>query len=608
MSRDLQGNLERWNGVWRRLYDGGMQNPGTTAVQTDFVPANLDATRWENIEPLYKALMARDVRSVAELEKWLLDRSELDAACSESRANLYITMTCHTEDEAVQKAYSTYVEEVSPKLEPAAFELDKRQTELSRSLGLARAKGDRYAVLERGTAVEVDLFREENVPINTELTLLGQKYDQIIGAMTVEFDGQERTLPQMGKYQESADRSVRESAWRTTAGRRLKDAGAIDELYEKMIPLRDQVARNAGFENFVGYAFKSKHRFDYGVKECRAFHEACEKVVVPFMRRQDARRKGALKVDSLRPWDLSVDPKGRPALKPFSGGRELMSRSVETFRLLDPRLASMLAALGDGSNTNGPADGACLDLDSRKGKAPGGYQYMRDRSRVPFIFMNAAGLHRDMATMLHEAGHAFHSTLCRDEPLVSYRHSPMEFAEVASMSMELLTIPHWGVFYKDEADLARAKRKQIEESVTLLPWIATIDAFQLWIYSNPKHTRDERTRYWLELDDRFGHAVDWSGLEEFRAKVWQRQGHLFDHPFYYIEYGIAQLGALGLWVMAMEKGPAAAVDAYMRALSLGGSKPLPELFSAAGLKFDFGAEVVERIVDRVEGELEKLPE
>ncbi len=580
----------------------------TPSATDTFVPADLDATRWKNIEPLYKALLERPVRTLEELERWLLDRSELDAACSESRANLYITMTCHTEDEAVQAAYTKYVEEVSPKLEPAAFELDRKQTELSRQLGLAKAKEGRYAVLERDTAVEVDLFREENVPINTQLTLLAQEYDKVIGAMTVEFDGKERTLPQMGKYQESTDRAVREAAWRVTWDRRLKDAEAIDELYEKMVPLRDGLARNAGFENYVGYAFKSKHRFDYGVKECFAFHEACEKVVVPFMRRQDDRRRRALGLEQLRPWDLAVDVKGRAPLKPFDGGRELMEKSVQTFAALDPRLAGMLKELGDGGNSNGPAGGACVDLDSRKGKAPGGYQYMRDRSRRPFIFMNAAGLHRDMTTMLHEAGHAFHSTLCRDEPLVGYRHAPIEFCEVASMSMELLTMPHWKTFYPDEADLARARRKQLEESVTLLPWIATIDAFQHWVYTNPGHSRDERTNFWLSLDDRFGHTVSWEGLEAAREKVWQRQGHLFDHAFYYIEYGIAQLGALGLWVHSLERGPGSAVEAYVRGMSLGGSRPLPQLFGAAGLPFDFGPDAVKRIVERVERELEGLAE
>jgi oligoendopeptidase F len=608
------------SGVWRPKNDtrtvAGAGVPVRSSMPTAtpvpnpvsaFVPADLDATRWENIEPLHRALMDRPVDSVEDLERWLLDRSEFDAACSESRADLYIKRTCHTDDQAVQDAYTRYVEQVAPKLEPATFELDRRQTNLSRALGLSSIRNGRYAVLERDAAVEVDLFREANVPLRTQLTLLDQKYDQIIGAMTVEFDGQERTLPQMGRYQETPDRAVREGAWRTVAERRARDAEALDAIFDEMVGLRDRVAKNAGFENYVGYAFKSMHRFDYAPAHCLAFHEACERIIVPFVRRLDEHRRRDLGVRSLRPWDLAVDPKSRPALKPFAGGRELMSRSVETFRRLDPRLSAMLTELGDGSNDKGPTGGTCLDLDSRKGKAPGGYQYMRDRSRRPFIFMNAAGLHRDMTTMLHEAGHAFHSTLCRDEPLMAYRGAPIEICEVASMSMELLTMPHWEAFYADAGDLARARRKQIEESVSLLPWIATIDAFQHWIYSNPRHARAERAAFWRSLDERFGHALDWSGLERFRDTAWHRQSHLFGSPFYYIEYGIAQLGALGLWVHSLESGPASAVDAYTRGLSLGGSRPLPELFRAVGLPFDFGPDTVARLLDRVERELDALP-
>src|SRR5690606_4166532 len=264
--------------------------------------------------------------------------------------------------------------------------------------------------------------------------------------------------------------------------------------------------------------------------------------------------------------------------------------------------------LGDGAASSGSEGGALLDLDSRKGKAPGGYQYNRDRSRRSFIFMNAAGVHRDVTTMVHEAGHAFHSMLCEQHPLPHYRHSPIAFAVLASMGMQFLSLPHLGApgsFY-DDADLRRASIEQIHRSITVLPWIATIDAFQHWIYSNPKHSPDERTAAWLELDDRFGHALDWSGLEPFRAKAWQRQLHLYSHPFYYIEYGIAQLGALQLWIRSLEQGEKAAVDGYMRALAIGGARPLPELFEAAGLEFDFGPEMLKRLATRAEAELEKL--
>ncbi len=579
---------------------------------TDFVPADLDASRWENAAPYFQSLVQRPVRSAEELERWLRDRSELEASCCEAEANLYIAMTCHTEDSAAQQAWTTYIETVPPRLKPAVFELDKRQAALAQEFGLEGRAAGRYRVLTRDTRSEVELFRPENVPIQTELAKLDQKYQQTTGAMTVTFDGREQTLPMMGKYQESTDRKVRESAWRAVTDRRLADAEAMDAIYDEMVSLRDRMAKNAGFTDFVGYAFKSKRRFDYTPQDCKAFHNACQVAVVPFVRRLDAKRRDQLGLkaggESLRPWDLAVDPRGRAPLRPFSGGVELMSRSVRVFDRMDPALAAMLSGLGDGSNTNGSADGACLDLDTRKGKAPGGYQSMRDRTRRPFIFMNAAGLQRDVETMVHEAGHAFHSLLSVHEPLLHYRNPPMEFAEVASMSMELLTTPYWGEYYPDGADRARAVRQQIEKSVSLLPWIATIDAFQHWVYTHPSHSRAERTAAWLEVEGRFGHDVSWAGVEAARQRLWHRQLHLFGAPLYYIEYGIAQLGAIQLWVRSREEGEKAAIQSYKAALALGGSRPLPELFAAAGLRFDFGAAMVSRLLERVEREIEKLPE
>ena len=590
--------------------------PTAIEIRTDFVPLTLDATRFENVEPYFSALLSREVTSTDDLERWLLDRGELEAACSEAKANLYISMTCDTGNQAIQEAYARYISEVEPRLTPACFRLDTRFLELAARFPLPP---ERYHVLERATRADVELFRDENVPLETELASLGQEYDQTIGAMSVVFEGKERTLPQMAAFQESTDRKQREAAWRLVAERRVKAVEAINTIFDRMVHLRDRIARNAGFDSFVGYAFRSKHRFDYGVKECTDFHAAVEKAVVPLARSLEAHRASKLGVNPLRPWDLAVDVKGRPPLKPFSDGADLMAKSVATMRRLSPKLADMLKTLGDGASARGSADGACLDLDSRKGKAPGGYQYMRDRTRRPFIFMNSAGLQRDVETMVHEAGHAFHSILCRHEPLLAYRHSPIEFAEVASMSMELLTMNHWGrspasagdgmpVFYENPEDFARAKREQVKHSVLLLPWIATIDAFQLWIYANPAHSRAEREAAWLGLDARFGSSVSWQGLEHIRPHIWQRQPHLFAHPFYYIEYGIAQLGALQLWLISLQEGEQAAVDRYTAALRLGGSRPLPDLFAAAGLKFDFGPEMVLRIVDRVQHELSKLPE
>ncbi|MEM8757440.1 MAG: M3 family oligoendopeptidase [Planctomycetota bacterium] len=581
-------------------------------IPTDFIPAEFNAADPESLSAALRGLIGRDVPDAAAFERWLLDRSELEAAYSEASALLYIGMTCNTDDEQAAGAYAKFIETVPPMAKPLFFELDAKQTKLHAEFGMT---GGRYEVVARDIAADVGLFKDENVPLETELAKLSQQYDTIAGAMTVEFEGETRTLPQMGTFLESTDRAKREAAWRAVSDRRLQDTSAIDDVYDKQIKLRNTVATNLGFESYTGYAFKSKHRFDYGPEHCFAFHEAVEQIAVPFARKLDERRKRKLGLDELKPWDMAVDEDGREPLRPFAGGADMVAKARAAFAALDPRLESLFAEMGDGServtaqNTSNPPP---LDLDSRTGKAPGGYLYMLDRTRRPFIFMNAAGLHRDVETMVHEAGHAFHSMVCVDEPLLHYREYPTEFAEVASMSMELLTMPHWGAtgsFYDGNASAhARAMRQQMEGSVALLPWIATIDAFQHWIYENPGHSRDERTQAWLKLDDRFGRGFSWDGFDDARANAWQRQGHLFGAPFYYIEYGIAQLGSLQLWLRSLDEGPAVAIDDYLKALKLGGSRPLPELFDAAGLTFDFGPETVGKLVERVETELAKLPE
>ena len=575
----------------------------TTVADQLFLPAGLDAGEWESVRPFFESLGSRPVSSPAEFERWLLDRSDLDAACSQARANRYIAMTCRTDDPAAAGAWTKYIEETAPKLKPAEFELDKRQTELFTRFPLDRA---RYQVLDRDARVGVELFRQENVPLETELARLDQRYDEICGAMLVDFEGEQRPMPRMARFQQETDRNLRERAWRAAAERRLQDKEEIESIYDQMVALRHKLAANAGFPDFRAYAFRSKRRFDYTPEHCAAFHQAAQECVVPFLHKLDQRRRSHLGLSRLRPWDLGVEERGRPPLRPFETGQQLVEQTRRVYDRIDPELASMFRDLGD--NMQERPGGVRLDLDSRKGKASGGYQYARDRDRTSFIFMNAAGMHGDVHTMVHEAGHMFHSQLSRDEPLVGYRHSPIEFAEVASMSQELLTMPEWNEYYADPAQADRARREQLEGSISLLAWIAQIDAFQHWVYLNPGHTREQRRDHWLALDARFGRDLDWSGLEHVRGWVWHRQSHLFGSPFYYIEYGIAQLGALGLWLHSLERGRPAALALYKKALTLGGSRPLPELFAAAGLKFDFGPGAVRRLVAAVESELAKLPE
>ena len=561
----------------------------------DFVPADLDGSDWGQIEPLYKALIERELKCAGCLSQLLIDRSELDAAASEAQANIYIRMTCHTDDEAANKAYLDYVENVEPKLKEVSFQLDRRIVQCPFVDDLDQ---DRYGVYLRNLDADVTLFREENIPLQTEDSKLGQQYDEINGAMMVDFQGEERTMPQMARFVQVTDRSVRESAWSAIVQRRYVDHERIDDLFDQMVKLRHEVAFNAGHENFMEYAFASMHRFDYTPADCQQFHQAAREICVPVYHTLNAERTSALGVDSLRPWDLDVDVQGRDPLRPFENADEMVERTSAMFHRMDGSLGTMFDSLRSGD---------CLDLESRKGKAPGGYQYDRDRRRVPFIFMNAAGLQRDLETMVHEAGHAFHAMLSRDEPLVAYRTHflPIEFAEVASMSMELLAHPYLDEFYDSDA-ANRARRTHLEGIVRTLSWIATIDAFQHWIYTHPDHTREQRDIYWLELDAMYGPNVDWSGFEGQRAKQWHRQLHLFNVPFYYIEYGIAQLGALQMW-MQYRDDPAKAIENYRKAMTLGGSRPLPELFAAADLTFDFGPQEMGRLIGEVRTELDALP-
>jgi oligoendopeptidase F len=565
----------------------------TSIPATDFVPAGLDAGKWEHLQPLYQALLDRELKSAGCLEQLLLDRSELDAAAREAHANLYINMTCHTDDEQARRAYLDFVEQIEPKLKTIGFELDKRIVNSPHRGGLDQ---ERYGVLLRNLTADVEIFRDENVPLQTEDTKLGQKYSEICGAMTVAFQGEEKPLPMMARYLEETDRATREEAWRLVADRRYQDHEQITSIFDEMIALRHKIAQNAGFETYRDYMFKAKHRFDYTPADCKAFHQAAEQLCVPLYRDLNHQRAEALGVDPLRPWDLAVDVRGRDPLRPFEKPEEMVEKCSRIFHRMDPSLGGLFDNLRDGKS---------LDLESRKGKAPGGYQESRDRSRTQFIFMNAAGMQGDLETMIHESGHAFHSMLTRDEPLLPYRHPPIEFAEVASMSMEFVAHPYLDEFY-NEAEAARAKRTHLEDVLRLLPWIATIDAFQHWLYTHPDHTRDDRAAQWLELDERFGPAVSWKGLEKYRAVAWQRQLHLFEVPFYYIEYGIALLGALQLWLQS-KRDERGAIAHYRQALSLGGSRPLPELFAAADLQFDFGPETMKRLMDQLGTELETLP-
>ncbi len=558
------------------------------------VPANIDLGNWPEVAPLFDQLeaAAAAARSLKDFTDWLLDWGELSAALDEEASKRYIAMTCHTDDSAIEAAYIRFVEQIEPETKPRQFKLS--QIYLAHPCRSLLPK-ERYIVFDRNTELLVELFRRENVPLETEEAKLGQQYQKLCGSLTVQFRGEEQTLVRMGKYLEESDRSVRQEAWTLVAQRRLAEKESIEEIFDRLLAIREKIAANAGFPNYLAYAFRARGRFDYTPEDCRAFHQAIETGVMPIVRQTQKRRREQLGLETLRPWDLAVDPCGRPALRPFQEVDRLVEGSQQIFDRVDPVLAG---GFGEMRRLR------LLDLANRKGKAPGGYQSTLGESRLPFIFMNAVGLQRDLETMLHEAGHAFHALATRTEDLYAYRSAPIEFCEVASMSMELIGNEHLDVFYA-APEARRARRAHLEGIAGLFPWVATVDAFQHWVYSHPGHSREDRKKAWLDLMDRFGGNVDWSGWEESRAHLWHRQLHIFLHPFYYVEYGIAQLGALQVWANSRTDTPKALRD-YQAALALGGSKPLPELFAAAGCKFDFSRNTVEPLLKQVEVDLAAL--
>ncbi len=547
-----------------------------------YVAAAADFGTWETAEPYFRELVERPVQSVAELEQWLIDGSELEACFDEEGTRRYTAMTCQTDDPERQQRYLYFLENVQPKAQPWQDKLRRKFVEAAERLPLPRR---RYEVLERSLRNAIALYREENIPLLTEDQKLKTEYQAITGAMTVPYDGKELTLQQLGRYLEEPDRSVREETWRLGADRFLQDAAALDRLFEKMVALRHRIARNAGCQDFREYAFRAFERFDYTPGDCLAFHDAIERVCVPAARELARRRQEKLGVATLRPWDMAVDPEGRPPLRPFETDEQLSAGCSRIFHRIDPELGRIFDTLRQRSS---------LDLGSRKGKAPGGYQTTFAERRLPFIFMNAVGTETDVRTLLHEGGHAFHTWACRNEPFIAYRSAPIEFSEVASMGMECLALPHTTEFFGDESP--RATRRFFEKIVTFFPFMASIDAFQHFVYTHVDAGIEAWKDHWQTLTKRFAPEVDLSGLERHDRQSWQKKLHIYEVPFYYVEYGIAQLGALQVWKNSLTDY-AQAVALYRHGLALGGARPLPELFEAAGLRFDFSETTLRPLID-----------
>ena len=511
-------------------------------AERKFIPKDLTVTGWEFIEPYFEQLLAREISSKEELEKWLVDMSELEAAVTEDACWRQIKMTCDTTNKELEEAFNYFCLHIQPKIQPYADALNKK---LINSPFTKDLDSSTYFTYLRSIKKSIELFREENIPIQAELSVLQQQFGMITGKMMIEVNGKEYTLQQAAKFLESHDRKLREEVYRKVNARRLEDRDILNQLFSQLVERRQQVAVNAGFKNYRDYKFKELGRFDYTKEDCFRFHESVKQHILPLVNKILENKKKKLQLDELRPWDTEAEPEGTTPLNPFSTGEELLSKSIECFTQLRPFFGDCLKQMNKMKH---------LDLESRNGKAPGGYNCPLPESGAPFIFMNAAGQMDDVTTMVHEGGHAVQSFLTHSLKLNAFKDYPMEIAEVASMAMELFTMDYWDVFFNNKKDLKRAKEHQLERTITIFPWIAIIDKFQHWIYEHPDHTLEERTNHWMEILNDFSDSViDYSGLEKFRENSWQKQLHLFEVPFYYIEYGIAQLGAIGLWMQYKKK-------------------------------------------------------
>lgn len=563
-------------------------------LERHFVPVDFKVNDWNSLEPFFKDLVERPIASRTDLEQWLREMSEVEAVVSEDACWRQIKMTCDTTDKSLEEAFAFFCMEIQPKVQPYADQLNRKLVECPFTSQLDQQQ---YFTYLRSVKKSIDLYREENISLQAELSVMQQQYGAIAGKMTIEVNGQEYTLQQAAKFLESHDRNLRELVYRKINDRRLQDKDALNDLYTQLIQKRHQVALNAGFDNYRDYKFAEMGRFDYTKEDCFKFHEAVKLHVLPLVEKINKKKKEKLGVDTLRPWDTEAEPEGVQPLNPFKTSEELTEKTIQCFDQLNPFFADCLRKMKSIGH---------LDLESRIGKAPGGYNCPLAESGAPFIFMNAAGQMHDVTTMVHEGGHAVHSFLAHPLELSAFKEYPMEIAEVASMAMELFSMDYWQVFFDNEKELTRAKEHQLERTISIFPWIATIDKFQHWVYENPAHAVEERHTKWIEILNEFStHTVDFAGLEEYRNIAWQRQLHLFEVPFYYIEYGIAQLGAIGLW-MQFKDNKQSAIDNYMKALSLGGTKTLPTLYEAAGLKFDLSPGHIETLMKFVNQEMEKL--
>jgi oligoendopeptidase F len=568
-----------------------------TKKQRAFIKDDLIIDSWERIKIYFDNLLKREINTQDDFKQWLSDKSELDSVIEEEAAWRYIKMTIDTKDSSLSESYTFFVTKIEPEIAPYEDKLNKKLVD-SPYFSQLNKEHD-YQIYFRSIKTALELFREKNIPIEAELSEKSQQYGAISAAQTIEYSGETITMQRAASLLKETDEAVRKSVFEKMSLRRKADVDRLDVLYTELIGLRHELATNAGFKNYRDYKFQALNRFDYTKEDCFDFHQSIRTHIVPLVKQIQKKKLTLLGKEKFRPWDLEVDPEGKSPLKPFEKGTELLSGCIRIFEKIDPYFGDCLKTMNEMGY---------LDLESKEGKAPGGYNYPLYEIGVPFIFMNAVGTQNDLVTMVHEGGHAVHSFLSRDLELTGFKNLPSEVAELASMSMELLTMEHWDEFYNQRDDLKRAKKEQLVSILKILPWIAQIDEFQHWIYEHPEHTNHQRTEKWVDLSKSYGTGLtDWSGFEDVQANSWQRQLHLFEVPFYYIEYGIAQLGALGIWKNSLSDKKTA-INQYKKALALGYTRSIPEIYKEAGILFDFSDRYLKDLAGFISLKLDELSE
>ncbi len=558
------------------------------------LPRQIQLDRWETLEPYFQRLLQQPILQLEDLKQWIADRSALEAALHEAFAWLYIEITQDSNDTVAAERFQEAIQNISPRISAMDHRLNRR---LAGCPLVSSLPEEKYSSFLRKARNAIELYREESAPLQTEIKLKSKEYVRIFSQMTIAVDGCQMTLQQAGALLEEDDRGRRQQIYHKIHQRILKEAPGLDDLFDYLLERRHQMAINAGYANYRDYAFRSLGRFDYGPEDCLEFHESIRCEILPLLNDLYRHRKAKLSLDKLRPWDLNTDVYARPALRPLSNTDELLENGLRCLEAIDPRFATIIQKMQKQEH---------LDLASRPGKRPGGYNMQLLVTGLPFIFMNASGSMHDLRTLMHESGHAVHSYFTQELPLTSDRQFPAEVSELAAMTLELFSMEHWDLILNDPEAVRRARINQLELILKILPWIAAIDQFQHWVYTQPDHSRIEREEVWLKTLMEFSSdEVDHNGLEHYLRHLWHKQLHLFEVPFYYIEYGFAQLGAIALW-RQYRQSPDETLERFVAALQLGYTKSIREIYETAGVQFNFSRAYVQEISCYIRDELNSL--